>query len=95
MGKFRARVSYKDMNIFKKAKLYWDKERRERPLTVHTRRQLDKPGFMRLIIPVEGDPLREWKAWGDRVVRRYEARLPGNWKTKRGIKKRMRALGRL
>lgn len=64
------------------------------PLTAHLRWELTKPGFIRLVVlpPEPGkDPLREWKAWGYRVSLKL-GRLPGNWKTKRGIKKRKKAL---
>ncbi len=57
----------------------------------HIRRQLIRPGCMRLMLAfVEkgGDPLTEWKKAGNQISRRLKHRLPGDWKTKRGIKKR-------
>lgn len=61
-----------------------------------TRVKLLQPGYMRLILPpVEygGDPLKEWKAWGDRVAK-STGRIPGSWRTRRLAKKRMRWLMR-
>lgn len=86
------------MNIFKKAKLYWRARRKKYdPGTVYLQRQLCRPGFTRLMLPQPygEDPLTEWKKWADAVTLRYEHRLPGNWRTRRGIKKRKKALLRL
>lgn len=63
----------------------------------YTRMVTMPPGFTRLFVlpPAYGDdPLEEWKKWGDRMSRFVGHRLPGNWKTSRGIRKRQKALMR-
>lgn len=83
------------MNIKRAARLYWKKVRENsNPSTNYIRKEVAKAGFLRLILPQDygGDPLKEWKALGDRTTKRYKHRLPGNWNTKRGIKKRRRAI---
>ena len=81
------------MNIFKAKRLYM----REQP-SAFTRWRLTQPSFARLVLPpidLGGDPLKDWKEWGDRISKRLGHRLPGNWHTSRGIMKRKRALMRL
>jgi hypothetical protein len=98
------------MNIFKAKRLWRKAEMLRRPppevgefgacvnfVTMMTRWTLTRPGLMRLILPplANTDPLLEWKKWAARVTTRLNHRLPGNWKTRRGIKKRKKALWRL
>jgi len=69
--------------------------RTQDPCTGYIRWQLTQPGWQRLMICFTGpggDPLKEWKDWAKRVGKTLNTRIPGNWKTKRGIKKRKRAL---
>ena len=50
----------------------------------------------RLIMPpsVNGDPDAELKNWADRVSMGLGSRIPGNWRTSRGRKKRIKWLMR-
>ncbi len=51
---------------------------------------------MLLIMPpqeIGGDPDAEWKKWADRISATV-GRIPGNWKTSRGRKKRIKWLMR-
>jgi hypothetical protein len=67
-------------------------------ITGHTRATIRfGVGKMRLMlppIPIGGDPDIEWKKWADRVSSGLGSRIPGNWRTKRGRKKRMKWLWR-
>lgn len=54
------------------------------------------PGYARLILPpIEqgcDGPDQEYKDWGARVSNRLGGRIPGNWRTSRGTKKRIHFL---
>lgn len=98
------------MNIFK-AKRMWYKAENTHPLPSEdrgytacvrilsklTQWKLTQPSCWRLVLPptAGADPLKEWKEWAARVTTKLNHRLPGNWKTSRGIKKRKKALWRL
>jgi hypothetical protein len=56
------------------------------------------PGWMRLILPPMDGKLqrvsKDMRDWAKRVNKHLKGRLPGNWTTKRGIKKREQFLFR-
>lgn len=58
------------------------------------RLKLLTPNYMRFVLPplYGDDPENEWKAWASCVEKALNTRLPGNWTTARGRKKRRRTL---